>query len=146
MMTPYKSRNTAPALEDFKLNTGYAFTLNPCDRFQYWEIEDRMIRVIRKVRNFLNRDYIMYKIYPEISKGGRIHFHGYIWCNDALKLYRDAIHELGEFSTYEIDTISNEDIWEDYITKQCAIIKFQYLFKPYGLLTSVVYKTNEGWF
>lgn len=54
----------------------------------------------------------------EISKGSRLHFHGYITVHDVIKFYYYDIRKLKHYGTFEIDFIQDPMIWDLYIKKQ----------------------------
>lgn len=54
----------------------------------------------------------------EISKGGRLHFHGYIVFKDILSFFLHNVERLQNNFTYEIDEINDLGKWHYYTIKQ----------------------------
>jgi CDP-glycerol glycerophosphotransferase (TagB/SpsB family) len=83
-----------------------------------------------------------YQMYPELSRTGRLHFHGFIKVNDILNFYLKVVHgklnaKFGGKPQYifEIDTIGNgidENSpaellkWYKYCTKQQPLWKAKF--------------------
>lgn len=97
----------------------YSFTVNPNDANQNWTNRlNRFTTVIKKT--IRNLDFILsaeYELYPEISKTGRIHYHGYITILDPMEFLLYDIRQLDKWSKYEIDTLTDNDVWPRYIKK-----------------------------
>jgi len=100
----------------------YTYTLSPDDDHQYWKCTDR----IDKLQEFMLLEILRYPNVDivakmEVSRTGRLHYHGTISFLDkeAIKhFFVIAIHDILKFSQLEIDTIADEDKWNQYIAKQ----------------------------
>lgn len=107
----------------------YAFTLNPDDNRQFWDDPDRIERFVQFHEKYtIKHIYGDMRVMLEISKKGRLHFHGTIsWPNreTLLHFFLDSIHTLTKCNTYEVDTITDIQKWNTYITKQNLIIPTQ---------------------
>lgn len=120
-------RSSSLKLEDVDCSLWYAITINPSDAHQYWASSDRQKMYVNWAqqtfyRLLLNTDYEMYL---EISPLGRLHWHGKIrFCNTErlIKFYMHDIHKLNNLSTFELDSISDEKIWDTYCRKQFKIL------------------------
>lgn len=137
-----------PKPENMLPNVGYAFTVSPSNTFQYFsERENRIGKCVRIAYNKLNHSCIQYKLYIEVSRTGRIHYHGYIWIKDIREFFIDVVPILKDYAQIEIDTIEDDEVWEHYITKQCAIMQLKYICKmDYPVITCKTYSRNEGYF
>lgn len=104
----------------FKLENGkrFAFTqtfkstsvtaLSPGN--QYRQATDLMLHYYRNIVSEM-------KLYPEFTKTGQIHFHGWITVKDKYKLYA-MTKKINEYlGFYKIKDITSDDDWSDYVTK-----------------------------
>lgn len=124
---PYvKARNLIPEYEVFECDTSYAITYNPCDKIQHFRAHDRLTlctaEVLEKV--FFSMHTFEIVLYPEISKKGRIHYHGYITVFDKDAFYCHNIHHLMTHGTCVIKAISDKAVWFKYIMKQATFHKY----------------------
>lgn len=131
------------APENWELDTYYSITLNPCDDYQYWsEISDERIKKSKNHMKYLIRRYcnIHMDLYLEISRTGRLHWHGTIkisHINHVREFYLVVIHELMTKHHVDVDTIEDMDKWIEYCTKGIKIINV-------NLMTSHVIKDKIG--
>lgn len=59
-----------------------------------------------------------YRFYPEISKTGRIHLHGYMIVNDPIQLAVNiGFIKNRSYINLDLDTVDAVDDWHKYITK-----------------------------
>ena len=118
-----KQRYVSLNLEDIVPNGIYSFTLNPSSQFESQETRfSLMYKTIENIfDDFFNTIHVT--LYPEISKLGRIHFHGYIQIIKPLDFYLHIIPKLMKVCTFEIDTYDGNSKWETYITKQKKYIE-----------------------
>lgn len=122
----FKDKHKALKYEDVKINTNYAFTLNPSNKYQKFNSYTRPSEFLKIVNELLG-NIKHYVLYPEISPKGRIHFHGWIWFDtqqEIIEFYLNKIHDLGENSTYEMDILNDVKIWTDYCTKQITFHEY----------------------
>jgi len=117
--------------EHIKLNTYYALTLNPSDKFQFIKTPDRFNHFRNCFDDLLYRliDTSEYKMYVESSDTGRLHLHGIIrfteW-SEAQQFYT-FLMKIKDLCTF---MFSNEDqalsdekkeiyqTWRNYMKKQ----------------------------
>lgn len=112
--------------EDIALKTKYSFTLNPNDKRQYFDCTDR----IEKLTEFMEHELLEIPnvdidMHMEISRNGRLHFHGTISFNtiDSIKhFYVVKMHPWQQFCNLVIETITDKDKWEEYCKKSKKII------------------------
>ncbi len=131
----------------YKKDVVYSFTINPSDAGQYFKAT-----TIQRFRQFtdynfkhLNTillDYCDITVYPEISRQGRIHYHGYIRINDIFNFHLFSLHRLKEVYIYEIDTIDKSTKWSEYIHKDKSVIEpaLQALGLPYKVNNKIIKK------
>jgi len=111
------SRWTLPAMEHAKSNIDYAFSYNPesqpvsyaSDRLQKWWIE--MAKLFGSLKG------CTVNLSVEISKLGRLHFHGTIKISTLWKFYYYDVPKLMKDGAFEIDTISKYEEWMAYVDK-----------------------------
>lgn len=121
----FKPKHTIISPEDIEYNKMYTFTLNP-EKQYYADGITRINKIVTELEKRLMRylDNISYVLKPEVSKMGRIHFHGIIMFKmDKLIFYMQCIPVLIEHYTVEIDELKDYDIWYDYITKQVEMLE-----------------------
>lgn len=121
----------------YKPHVWYEITINPDDKHQCFGKPDR----IESFRNFMYEQFISwpqigvhYYFTIELSEprhnkeyGGipRLHLHGVFKCNSRKSVKHFLLHEvykLTRYSIYEIDTMTDSDVWRKYIHKQQDII------------------------
>lgn len=126
--------NKLPEFEKMRNGDVYAFTYNPEDKDQYWHEPKWEMRIIKfhKYHDNLFKSIvgINYYLHLEISKAGRLHYHGIIRLMNKLQFYVNGITNLNETGQFEIDTINNMGIWMDYCKKQ-------ELYKEYYILQNI---------
>lgn len=96
----------------------YAFSFSPnppnCN-----EHTERLVATIKTVTRLFKRlTYCRIKAAIESSASGRFHYHGTI---KILNIPQFILHDmplLQADATYEIDTIQDKSIWENYVYKQ----------------------------
>lgn len=105
------------------INTLYTFTMNPNDDYQYWK-EDESQRISKSLRHikFILRKYIYINLdlIIDVSRTGRIHWHGTVNFkheNCIKRFFMEAIHELLTKFHIEMDTIADIDKWTAYCKK-----------------------------
>lgn len=110
------------APEDIDINVCYSLTINPSDDFQFFNSSSRLnqSREWMEYILFLYGQKIYINIFQEVSRRGRIHYHGKIKFKtiEALKtFYVEHLHNLLSKAHIEIDTISNPEEWDEYCRK-----------------------------
>lgn len=126
-----KPKESILSPEDMLPNVKYTLTINPNDSFQFWDdildpyqrvkkATNHMRHVIRQNPNF-HMDLQM-----EISRNGRLHWHGTILFktdDKILEFFLGFVHEFLTKHTMEIDIISTIQIskkwkdWDEYCLK-----------------------------
>lgn len=124
-MTHNSSFNKNNILEPklVEINKEYTFTLNPSDKYQYWDntMDDRIKKSVDHCNKIL-RTYgsMKVKLHMDFSRTGRIHWHGTIRfpSTESIKIfYLKYFHELQEEHQIEMDTIEDIEKWNEYCTK-----------------------------
>lgn len=84
-----------PDILDMASGIPYCITINPNDQSQFFNKPDRFQEVSLSVKSIL-KSYggAVYKLHPEISKTGRIHFHGTITINDLPYFYLFCLNNI----------------------------------------------------
>jgi len=111
------SRWTLPSMEHAKKDLTYSFSYNPesqpvsyaSDRIQKWWLE------MAKLFGTLKGSTVELSV--EISKLGRLHFHGTILFTTLWKFYYYDVPRLMKDGSFEIDTIGKHDEWMAYVNK-----------------------------
>lgn len=125
------SRWSLPAMEHAKKDIDYAFSFNPesqpvsyaSDRLQKWWIE--MAKLFGSFKGST------VKLQVEISKLGRLHFHGTLKISTLWKFYYYDVPKLMKDGAFEIDTISKVDEWTAYVNKNKD--EMSEMMKAFGL-------------
>mgnify|MGYP003384953388 CR=1 FL=1 len=117
----------------------YTITINPSDRHQYYNNQDRL----SKVRNWLHEklmetfdaNNVKYDTRIEISEphgnlinhqGPRVHLHGIFKFTSTLSIKNYLLfgqHKLNKEASIEIDICNDPILWAHYCDKQQNIIK-----------------------
>lgn len=109
---------------NYLIGVKYTFSINANDSLQHWEKNslwrDRLL--IQSYTKLLEplKSYADYELYPEFSKFGRFHYHGYITFKSPKALYGyqcNYVHKLLSKAQIEIDVVNHPDSYEKYITK-----------------------------
>lgn len=124
MKSHYTAKYSCLSPEDVNTSSYYAFTLSPSSQPQQTNLgkmrlncmshwcKDEIIRSLNRLR------YCKYTLFTEISKGGRLHYHGTIMIENIPWFYYHDIPLLKGIGTYEIDTVEDVKIWKQYCLKQ----------------------------
>lgn len=122
----FKPKHYNVNIEDIEYNHWYAITLNP--EKQYYNMGYlRYSNIMKDLEKILNQyiGEIEYYLYMEVSKTGRLHFHGYIkYKRDIDLVYITLIPLLIEKYTLKIDFINYAQKWAEYISKQTECFRF----------------------
>ena len=118
--------------EEVSSNTKYTFTINPAA--QYEDQKNRLRTAVNAhMQTFksLGDDKVCtWELYPELSRGGRIHYHGWIQIHNRLKFYLNLMRFLNK-NQVEIDTIEDMNVWETYCTKQKDMFQTKVKYYPF---------------
>lgn len=122
----------------FNNNKVYTFTINPDNEYQFYkesQLQSRLGKCIFNTLYYLRqccKDCAIFKLTIESSlpvesskagNGPRIHFHGTIKFTDSLTFLLNRYHVLMQNFKFEIDTIEDEDKWENYCSKDESLFK-----------------------
>lgn len=125
----------------------YTFNYNPEDSRQYWNQDDRVMKFYKYHKQFVFGNLNCYFLLRmEISKLGRLHYHGIIrWDNKEIlyKFLVENVHQLTLNGTFEIDTIADPKEWDRYMSKQ-TMIPIEYLILAKGVPINTKYKPSDG--
>ncbi len=122
----------ADSLENYyKLCKWYSITLNPIDKYQYFNSPNRFKRFKSFIYEQLLTFPAKYELFIEISEphgmhtqgysGPRLHLHGKIQFNtnkDRYMFLSNGYYKLLRFCSVDIDTIDDLRKWYKYCTKQ----------------------------
>jgi len=125
-----------PKLETLKVGTTYTFTFNPSNEGQYFNSEERVSLVKHQMELLVVRLSAEIKVQLEVSRMGRLHWHGTIkfpYEKNIADFFILQINKLQDKGTYEIDTIKDQTEWSTYCSKQTLI-------QP-----PVIVKTPDAW-
>jgi len=118
----YKVKNQIPDLEDLKVDQWYAITINPQDKYQRFNRQDRHNECMHDLRDkiLISIDSYDYKLWPELSSKGRFHVHGIIRVMDKINFYAYCVPALLSRGTVVIKPLDDNTPgeWEKYCTKQ----------------------------
>lgn len=132
MTAPYAKHNQSIKIELIDEEEWYALTINPQDDYQYWNenTDTRLKMFTDNIKIVMHRilQPCRYELYVEVSPVGRLHLHGKMRFNNKstiIRWYISQIHKLGKVSHFEIDTIEDMKIWDEYIKKQYHIFNIK---------------------
>lgn len=114
--TPH-SRWSLPAMEHAKVDMLYAFSFNPESQPCSWASDkvNKWFTEMIKVFGHLKASTVEMSV--ELSKLGRLHFHGTIQITSLWKFYYYDVPFLCKEGSFEIDTIKSLDEWQTYVDK-----------------------------
>lgn len=116
-----------PPPELIKLDTSYTISINPNPTI--YNKHDSLILKIQALRalvlDIFNDTEITYILLPEQSKVGKLHAHGTMKFRllKSIALFYNNIYNKQHLFTMEVDTLTDEDIWNTYVTKNQHILK-----------------------
>jgi len=98
----------------------YAITISPCPsnyegavyynpNFQMKVIIPRIFKVFKHIGSL--------ELYPELNEKGFLHFHGFIWLKDKIKLYKEKIRINTEIGFICLRDLDGSNSWMNYIMK-----------------------------
>jgi len=134
-MTP-NEKYSCLSPEEMVTNRKYTFTFNPSNDGQYFNAENRIDLVKKQMETLLVRLSAEITVRMEVSKMGRLHWHGTIkfpYDKNIADFFILQIHMLQSKGTYEIDNIAKPSDWQEYCNKQTLI-------QP-----PVILKTPDAW-
>lgn len=115
-----KPKNVLIDLEDININEVYAITFNPCDKHQHFRSGQRVTECMKDIEDSIFYSMTVYtvELYPELSKSGRFHVHGYIRIHDPVAWCLHHAHHLVSRGTLVIKKITEPPEWKKYVKKQ----------------------------
>lgn len=113
-----KAKNQIPEMDTIVTGVTYAFSYNPSDKHQYFSQTNRLNKCIVDLDSILLYKSMKYELYPELSRKGRIHFHGYITFENIIEAYLYAIPHMLKHGTMTIIPIEDSVKWMQYCCKQ----------------------------
>lgn len=120
--------------------TTYTLTLNPDDSHQFMGKIDRFRKCIKKVLTKLSFiHHAHYTLTPEISKKGRIHFHGKLTVLHPVDFQLYDVISMMKWSIFEIDDLTHPTVWEAYVKKDLKLIR------PYLHQKGIKYKITNSY-
>lgn len=125
--------------EDCVIDTLYSFSYNPeeqpdIQRFYNIRLNEFESWSQRVYEVFASLRYSHIRTYMEISRSGRLHFHGYIKIKDIVQFYFYDLRKLKHYGTFEIDFINDPLKWDLYIKKQ------KEMMEPFCKKNSMLYE------
>lgn len=132
-MNMKKNPFECPDVETIVKGKAMAFTFNPDDAGQFWHEKKRKPTDLSRVDMCANHmiDLLWFhnttfKAYlqMEVSKHGRLHFHGLIRINDIRKFFVNTVRSLQHHGTYCIKEFTSAEAipeWEKYCEKGLAL-------------------------
>lgn len=111
-----------PSPEDIAVGVKYSFTYNLNDLYSLAQGLNLQHAKVVNFFDMVNEIVCAVKgcgitMYPEVSKRGRVHFHGYITVTDKMLFYMHDVNHLALHGNFEVDTIGDPLIWDLYINK-----------------------------
>lgn len=138
------TRNITLEPEDVVLRNAYCFTVSPSDKHQHYKynsstrVNEFMKDWTEKLEKLFKVSTIKVKLRLEISKAGRLHFHGWITYRtdeDIRMFYLTIFNKLTEMCTIDIHEFtalkangdefdSKYKTWKEYVNKQSLFKKY----------------------
>ena len=106
--------------EEVKVGIDYAITINPSDDYQYFKSEDRLKEFTEFWQIYIQTLQCQIKLNLEVSKLGRLHWHGHIKFHTQKNInmfYINNVHALSLRSMHLIKPITEPEEWNTYISK-----------------------------
>jgi len=123
----FKKRHVYPKLEDWKVNSPYAFSISP-RHIPMTSFSENYLHQMQTIHQILNLDFIAYDLRPELSTDSTaLHWHGTFSFKNQRNIasfYFHIIPRLKEFATFTIEPIFDYQ-WTLYCRKQ------RHYLKPY---------------
>lgn len=127
--------------QDIQIMVPYAITINFDPKVtshtpDFW-------KTLYTETEIINTLYCNYELYPELSRAGKLHWHGIITFNNDIEIahfYATVIPKLLHNSrAIEVDTIDDLKYWKEYYCKKC-----KHIMKPYLLRFKRDYKLSRS--
>lgn len=123
----YKEKISTIAPEDVVEGKEYAFTYSP----ELQPLRQNGGFKLQAIANYAMDTFSVFakcrncaiRAVHEISRKGRLHYHGYIRIYNVVAFYFNDLKKLSESGTLEIDHINDEYIWLRYVYKQHNLMR-----------------------
>lgn len=131
-LTHKNAKKFVPKLEMVVPHVLYSFTINPNDRYQYFEDPSRITRAIIHLKKALDFCSFHYNLYCEMSQPNdsmrlpRLHAHGLIEFDSPLQVkrwYEVDFNKLSKTNYFNLDTIEDIKQWSKYCKKNNLIME-----------------------
>lgn len=144
---PYKKvKHEIPDLETLVVGKQYAFTYNPCDKYQGFNcvVTDRIREFYKHMDEFFGyKNFSNKKLWVELSPKGRLHLHGIIVVEQIVQFYLYEIPKLTRKGTVHIKAMTDDgSVWMEYCTKQHVL--HQYIIDQLALPIPVMRLTETA--
>lgn len=128
--------------EKMSPNIKYAFTLNVASDGG-GNLGERVANYIAFCKKYMQ--HCKFIIYPEISKIGRLHYHGYIWFSTYEDIFLFNMNVMPLLATEKYGDIEIDTIQQEFgnIYWYCYIRKMKHLMKPYMTKNHIMYKISS---
>lgn len=115
----HNAMHQAPAPEDVIIGELYSFSFNPSRTPK----DGHLGKFINDMHTFIDGlNNCTIDMSPELSRMGRLHFHGVITIDKIIEFYLYDLHKLKDAGTFEIDTIQDIVKWNEYVYKQSKLM------------------------
>lgn len=114
-----------PSPEGTAVGVKYTFTYNLNDMYNLTQPlqHAKVIIFFDQVKDILhNLKGCGITMFPEFSKRGRLHFHGYLTIKNKVLFYAHDVNYLQLHGNYEIDYITDPLLWDLYIHKNAEMM------------------------
>lgn len=136
----FRERFLYPKLEDFQLNTNYAFTIS---KESTTRSIHETVQEYEDIFTLLRGCNTIFTLRPELStKSINLHYHGTLMFPTTTSLYKfywSTIKLLKELCTFTILPISQEEPWQWYL----YTIKQRWIMKPFFHSNNIQYKITQ---
>lgn len=111
----------------FKDGDYISITMNTRDSLQYFNFSTQR-RLRYAVRVYYNIARLLtnigtFELRPELSRGGRLHYHGTLKLYDSFEFHVHVIPILKEVCNLDLDTIDDMAVWKAYCAKDSGTME-----------------------
>lgn len=106
--------------------TTYSVTLNMSKQKFGTNSINRPRLLVEQYTDFMKAnfaDWCDYQMIPEISIGGRFHYHGRLKMNDSFLFHLIYSNKISEHANLDIDTIDDDEVWTAYLEKDKELME-----------------------
>lgn len=116
----WKEKHKAPSPEDVDTKQLYSFNFNPIKQPKVGQLGSYLNKIWDEIDGCIN---CTVQMVPELSRLGRLHFHGIVSIDKIMQFYLSDIHKLMKEGTVYIDTIDDLGLWNEYMFKQRTLMQ-----------------------